>query len=201
MFALFAPAFWLFYFLPNAYPLRDPAFLSLLGIDKQTPFVAWTFWIYTSDYLMGTIVVFLLKRRDHLDSYLHTCLGVVFLCGAVFFVFPTIYPRPEYPEINNLLLYFPMYFVGKVDQPTNCFPSMHVALTCVFAWGARHLGKRAHIFFWIWAVAIFISTLTTKQHYFVDILGGLVVAAIVIFLDPRLFGMGLFQKKIPGTKR
>ncbi|MEZ4751819.1 MAG: phosphatase PAP2 family protein [Bdellovibrionota bacterium] len=45
---------------------------------------------------------------------------------------------------------------------------------------AWHLASR---FYWIWALAIFASTLTTKQHYFYDILGGLVVAACVGALE------------------
>src|SRR6185436_14225959 len=55
------------------------------------------------------------------------------------------------------------------DVPENCFPSLHVSLAIIAAayWPrARWIGIA-------WAIAIAVSTMTTKQHYFVDVAGGI----------------------------
>ena len=64
---------------------------------------------------------------------------------------------------------------------------MHVALTGVSAWVMRTKGKPVFLGFSLWAVAIFVSTLSTKQHYVLDIAGGLVAIGIVIAIEHYVF--------------
>ncbi len=65
------------------------------------------------------------------------------------------------------------------DQPANCFPSSHVFFAVL---GAILLTRQSsgsltkNIAVWTFAVAICITTITTGQHYFLDIAGGLMVA-------------------------
>jgi membrane-associated phospholipid phosphatase len=82
-----------------------------------------------------------------------------------------------------------MDFVYIADTPNNCFPSMHVALTSVSTWSLRGYAPRYFKLFMLWTLAIILSTLTTKQHYFVDILGGLGVLVVVVALEKK----GFFQ--------
>jgi membrane-associated phospholipid phosphatase len=39
---------------------------------------------------------------------------------------------------------------------------------------------------WLWTVAIIISVLTTKQHYLIDVFGGLALAITVIFILKKM---------------
>lgn len=76
-----------------------------------------------------------------------------------------------------------MSFVYKVDGGTNGFPSGHVFMSVIcgyylveagYTWGG-----------WV-AGLVVISTVLVKQHYVVDILGGLAWAAVGIWLGGML---------------
>jgi len=187
MVGIYTIAFGVFYVYPNFFPLSEPMFLPLLSIDKVTPFIPWTFLIYTSDYFLIFLVVILIKEKEHFNSFVRMAFGVLFCCGLFFLFLPTTYPRPLYPEVNNILIKGAMKFIMAADNPTNCFPSMHVALTGVSIWAIRFFGKRTYLFFGVWTLAIYISTLTTKQHYFLDILGGIAVMVTIASLEWTLF--------------
>jgi hypothetical protein len=67
-----------------------------------------------------------------------------------------------------------------MDQPGNTFPSIHVGHAFLLAFMvANELPDEEAEARLLWAILISLSTLTTKQHYFVDIAGGLLVAEAV----------------------
>ncbi|GAK55644.1 hypothetical protein U27_02478 [Candidatus Vecturithrix granuli] len=184
---LYVLAFGVFYLYPNLFPLFEPVYLPLLAIDVNIPLVPWTFLIYVSDYVLILLVVILLKEREQFVSFARMAFGVLVGCGLFFLFFPTVYPLPPYPDVDNLMVAAVMKFIQIVDQPRNCFPSMHVALTSVSSWAMRSFGRKVHLIFWIWTFMIYVSTLTTKQHYALDIVGGMGVMLIMILLEKRLF--------------
>jgi len=190
MFALFTVGYCVFYLFPNFRPIWEPQFLPLLPIDVATPFLPWTFLIYCSDYVLISIAILSLTRLEDFNSFCRMCFMTLFLCGTFFLFFPTTYPRPEYDFAQGLPIQALMLLVATVDMPTNCFPSMHVALTAVASWSMRRFGRTVQITFWIWAFAIFASTMTTKQHYVMDILAGMGVMMFVATID-----WVVFQKK------
>jgi membrane-associated phospholipid phosphatase len=72
-----------------------------------------------------------------------------------------------------------MRFLYWVDSPDNLFPSIH----CLTSWmcyigirGRRNIPLGYRIFSCLMAIAVFISTLTTKQHVLVDVVGGVLLA-------------------------
>lgn len=172
---LYALAFLFFYLYPNFKPWFEPKQLPLLALDRWIPFLPWTFWIYTSDYLLIGSVVVLLREKAHFDAFAGMAFGVLVCCGCFFLLIPTTYPRPVYPESGSSLSAVPMRFIEAVDTPGNCFPSMHVALTGISAWAVRRRSQGLAVAYGIWTLAICLSTLTTKQHYVWDLLGGLLV--------------------------
>jgi membrane-associated phospholipid phosphatase len=176
---LYALAFLFFYLYPNLAPWFEPKQLPLLALDQRVPFLPWTFWVYTSDYLLIGSVVFLLRERAHVDEFARMALGVLVGCGCFFLCFPTTYPRPAYPESGSSLGSMPMRFIAAADTPGNCFPSMHVALTGVAAWAVRRRSRQLALSYGVWTLAICLSTLTTKQHYVWDVAGGVVMMMVV----------------------
>ena len=108
--------------------------------------------------------------------------------------FPTTYPRPVYLPQSNSIIQLAMDMVAAGDMPTNCFPSMHVALTAICAWNLRRKSRLLYGSFAAWAILIFLSTMTTKQHYFVDILGGIGVLVTVAALETAYARRGISLK-------
>ncbi len=186
-FSLFWVAYAFFYIFPNMNPIFNPAYLPLLPIDSRIPFVSWSFLIYLSDYLFFILILFLIKDYEKLYSFVRCAFSTLFICGFFFIFFPTTYPRPEYPESTNILVSFAMNLIRSADTPNNCFPSMHVAMTSLGIWVMRNEKKTIFSLFLIWGVLIILSTLSTKQHYFVDVISGIAVMALVVFLDWLFF--------------
>ena len=80
-----------------------------------------------------------------------------------------------------------MLWVFAYDKPGNCFPSSHVffaVLGAILVPRARS-GRVARGAIWALAVAVCISTVTSGQHYLIDIPAG-VVAALVGYAATRL---------------
>lgn len=200
LFGLFSVFYAFFYILPNLFPLLPPRYLPLLEIDVSTPFLPWSFAIYLSEYVLVLLVIVLINDRDHFDSMSRMMFGLLFLSGLFFMFLPTTYPRPAYPEVENPIIAFLMGLVGSADKPNNCFPSMHVGITAIVVYACRPFRPWARAFFVLWGLLIILSTMTTKQHYFVDILGGLGVVVLVGVLEWAIFERRWLQSMVARTK-
>lgn len=186
VFLIFAVAYVIFYIFPNFYATWQPALLPLSWLDKSVPFLPWTFLIYTSDYLLIASTILIISERKSFNSFGRMMFLALLICGLFFLFFPTTYPRPPYPLVDHFLIQAAMDLVYVADTPNNCFPSMHVALTTISAWSLRKRAGWLACSYALWTIAVIVSTMTTKQHYFVDILGGLSVVAVVVMLEQKV---------------
>jgi membrane-associated phospholipid phosphatase len=88
-------------------------------------------------------------------------------------------------ELPLLALRLPgAYVLGWQDAGIVCFPSFHVAWAIFFAvtlWGFRPMRIPVALI----SGMVIISTMTTGWHYFVDVLGGIVLAIVSIVLAKR----------------
>lgn len=185
LFSWFMLGYGVFYIFPNFYAPWMPTQLPLSWIDRQVPFLPWTFLIYTSDYFLILFSILIIHDRQPFYAFSRMMFATLVICGFFFLVFPTTYPRPTYPETGVWWIQAAMDLVYVADSPNNCFPSMHVALTSVATWSLRSYRPRVFRLFTLWTLAIILSTLTTKQHYLADIAGGLSVLATVVFLEKK----------------
>lgn len=187
MLLFFAAAHFVLYVVPNLYPLFTPRHLPLLWIDRAVPFLPWTFIVYLTDYLMAVTVILSIQSLDRFHSLVRVGFTLLVISGFFFIFFPTTYPRPAYPEELAFPVKFFMNLVGGADTPNNCFPSLHVALAAAFAYATRGSSLKIRLLYVFWCLLIFGSTLTTKQHYFVDIVGGILVVATSVLLEEKCF--------------
>jgi membrane-associated phospholipid phosphatase len=185
--AWFMLGYMVFYIFPNFYASWRPVQLPLTVVDRRVPLVPWSFLIYTSDYLLISLTILMINSKVSFFSFSRMMFSALVLCGLCFLFFPTTYPRPIYPTVEQTWIQLVMDFVDVADSPNNCFPSMHVALTSIAAWNLRNKPTPIFVLFLIWTLAVIVSTLTTKQHYFVDIIGGLTVVVMTAVLEKKLF--------------
>jgi membrane-associated phospholipid phosphatase len=93
---------------------------------------------------------------------------------------PTTYPRELFPipadagPLSALLL----TALRTFDTPSSCLPSLHVAISVVSALLVFRERPRLSLALLAWAAAIAVSTLTTKQHYAVDVVSGAALAVV-----------------------
>jgi membrane-associated phospholipid phosphatase len=102
---------------------------------------------------------------------------------AGFLLYPTIAPRPANVNAEGFFAWC-LRLTYSLDTRYNCFPSLHVANSFVSALACYRVHKKVGIAAMLWSALIAVSTLFTKQHYVVDVIGGTMMAllAYVVFL-------------------
>ena len=161
--------FCVFYLGAARLGFREPRLLQPSVVDRAVPFLPWTIAVYLSQFAFLFLALWLQTDSRALTRTFAAIAIATILSCAIFVVWPTTIPRPPVRSAAFDALWL-------FDVPANCFPSLHVALATIAAcfWPRRR---------WIaviWAAAIALSTLTTKQHYAVDVLAGAVVAGVAI---------------------
>lgn len=148
-------------------------------LDQLIPLVPWTVLIYFGCYIFwiaNYILAGHTKKEQALRFYAADILAKL-VCFFFYVVFPTTMPRPEISgngiwEQLMLLLY-------RVDASDNLFPSIHCLVSWLCYIGVRrqaHIPKGYQALSCFFAILVFISTLTTKQHAIADVLAGIVLA-------------------------
>jgi membrane-associated phospholipid phosphatase len=174
----------LFYALTNYYPLRQPRTLVSFGFESRIAMRPSTCWVYLSYFVLLLYTGLRLRRLEWTPRAVRAVAVAVTLSGIVFLFYPTTMIRP--PIHGAGVSAEALRWLRTLDPPNNCFPSMHVAMAFLCLLLLMVANRRTGILVLPWAVAIAVSTLTTKQHYFLDIVGGLAVAGIsfAIFFGP-----------------
>lgn len=180
-----------------------------LPIDDLFPFLPWTIFIYFGCFLLWTANYILASResREDSDRFFLADFLTKLLCLAVFVLVPTTMERPA--VTGNDIFSQMIRFLYRLDPPTSLFPSIH----CINSWlcwivvrRSRRIPRFYKWFSFLFAVAVCISTLTVRQHVFVDTVAGVLLAEVCYFAagSPRLLRLfrratdkilSLFQKK------
>jgi len=70
-----------------------------------------------------------------------------------------------------------VYYIYYLDLGYNSFPSLHVALSLTCSLICFNYNPKYKWLF-IWAGLIILSTVLVKQHYILDVVGGLVLGVL-----------------------
>lgn len=152
-----------------------------LSIDAFVPFLPWTISIYFGCYLFWAINYYLCAKQPEAERYRFFCADVLgkVVCFLVFLLLPTTNVRPEIT--GNGLWDMGMKLLYWIDAADNLFPSIH----CFNSWlcwaGVRKNKAVPAVYRWlslVFAVAVCISTLTTRQHVIVDVISGIFLAEV-----------------------
>ncbi|HEX4047980.1 MAG TPA: phosphatase PAP2 family protein [Elusimicrobiota bacterium] len=164
-------------------------FLPMTAVDRAVPFMPWTGWIYATVFPFPLLAAALVRDDRGVRAMLAAFLGVTTVLFAVFLAYPTAYPRPELA--GGGLSSLPLALIYRIDLPRNCLPSGHVTAAFLTAFAVRQCRPRLGAALIFWAAVISVSTLTTKQHYFWDVIAGVLLssagyaAAHLYFAAPR----------------
>ena len=166
----------LFYALTNYFPLRPPRTMPRFPFESGIGMFPSTCWIYLSYFIMLVFTGARLRKLGWAPKAVGAIAAVVTMSGAVFLIYPTTILRP--PIAGGGLSADLLRWVRALDPPNNCFPSLHVGLAFLCSMLLMRASRRTGMIVFVWAILVAGSTLTTKQHYFLDIAGGLLVAGL-----------------------
>lgn len=168
-------AFWSGYFLFAHHAFAEPRVLPVTWFDRAIPFApAFWAWPYVSAFLLTAIIPWLISTRRDLLRYSAGVLLLGLVSFSIFAFFPVPSPRPREAAREIHWLYT---LIVACDGAYNAFPSLHAAfLVYTLSFGALlhrpFLSPPVVAFFLLWSAAILISTIATRQHYFIDLLAG-----------------------------
>lgn len=130
-------------------------------------------------FLFGTIFYFVFFTKRHRAATF--ALGFCQLAACLCFVFfQTKIIRPEI--VSNDVFSSILRTIYANDQPFNCLPSTHVSLSMICGWLWVQLFPKIR-----WAMGVFVllicaATVLLKQHYLPDVVTGVVLAVVSIYV-------------------
>lgn len=177
----------LLYSLPAALTASRAVTLPLLAWEQAIPFWPVTVWAYVAQYPLLVAVYARCRDLHRCRRFLRAALGVQALAALAYLAWPLRYPRPALPAELPLdaLTAALVRGVLTVDAPLNCCPSLHVTscLLCVWMSAGESRAWRGGVA--VVALASMASTLTFKQHYAMDLLAAVPLAAAGWWLAGR----------------
>ena len=166
----------------------------MLPFERDIPLVPWTLAIYFGAFVFWTVSLYFCSLRPREESDRLFCADVLSkIVSFLFFVFlPTMTVRPAVTGTG--FFDYGIRFLYWVDSGDNLFPSIHCSMSWLcwlWARGRKDVPLAWRVFALLFAVAICASTLTTRQHVFVDIVGGIVLAegCYAVASIPRVRGV------------
>jgi len=175
------------YQLSNRFPLRPPIELPFGMIDQLIPFVPALLPLYVA-YLPFYFWTVARSRTDLEVNRIFYGTHIQLLLSLPFFILlPVTMPRDLFygPATYGWADAFWRWF----DAPNNCFPSLHVS-NCLLLLQVNWSRPQRYLHSAI-ALGVIASTVLVKQHYVVDVLGGIVVYLLARWALTRIRINGL----------
>lgn len=144
-----------------------------LPFETRLPVLQWTEALYVSAYVVVPLAPLVAGTRMQLREFSIAGLVATGAMTILFLAIPIVaIPRAfeSTSALGDLLL-----FERAKDTPAAAFPSFHVVWVFL---AARVLSRRfpgVRVFWWVWAVLVSASCVTTGMHAALDVVAGFVV--------------------------
>ncbi len=164
------------------------------GWERWVPFLPWTIVPYWTSDLLYAASLFVCTTRKELGTQVKRLVAVQVISVLCFFAFPLrcLFVRPETTGPFGYLF----GVLSGFDKPFNQAPSLHVSLALIL-WDrfSRHSQGWRRIAVGAWLLLVGVSTMTTWQHQFIDLLTGWLVGLLAIALFPEAGAAGMPQRR------
>jgi membrane-associated phospholipid phosphatase len=167
---------------------------------------------YFCYYIMisGVGLALFLRSRQQFFHYVSVVSFLFYVCYSIYIVLPVIGSRAFFRQVDGYMLpaatqqlavtdaypeavqagvffHIMKWIYREFEAPGAAFPSSHVAVAlCTVFFSFRYLRPIRYVHLGV-AVMLCISTVYCRYHYVVDVLAGLVTAAVVIPLGNWLY--------------
>ena len=169
-------------------------------IDARIPFIPMAILPYLSFFLLlpWTLFVFLAERERLYREMAYSIMSACAVSYTVYFVYQTTIIRPNVASlglINELVS-----LVYLIDPPYSCFPSLHTSISTILAVYWLRSPSRVKYFVLPWALVIIMSTLMTKQHHLLDVIGGIALGAVISLVAAKLRAIGQGESTVSAAE-
>lgn len=174
------------------------------SLDQKIPLWAPSVLIYFGCYLFWIANYIIIARQDKqlVCRFFSADFISRIVCMVIYLAYPTTNTRPEIPPEgfwNQIMI-----FLYNTDAADNLFPSIH----CLVSWFC-YIGLRGRKNIPLWyragscamAVLVCISTLTTKQHVIIDVIGGVALAEICFYIGKMPAIRGVYENLLDKFNR
>jgi len=166
--------------------IMNPIGINLeIGLDKHIPFIPEFAVIYLL-YIPMIIFVFAFYWNDY-KTYRSISLMLIAIISIAIMIYSAFQTEVFRPIIASTDFFTQLTnTIYEYDMPNNTFPSLHVALTSIISAFVYEKDTKVGMFLIPLTFLIILSTMFIKQHVFLDIIGGLMLA-FIIFKNKKLF--------------
>ena len=177
----------LVYFGTKFITQNSPHTYPSLFIDDYIPFIPAFIYIYVGCYVHWVVNYIMSSHsgKDHFFRFYKATMICYAVIAIIYLVFPTTIDRPDISNIGGLTGFL-CNAIYSADTPVNLFPSLH-CIASWFSWiairGKRNIPLWYRVFTFILGLLVCVSTVTVKQHFFIDIVAGVLVAEISWFIS------------------
>jgi membrane-associated phospholipid phosphatase len=159
---------------------------------------------YFSFYLLiiGFIIALYVKKDAHFTENIFKFTAAFFLFYLFFGIFPSEGPQFYFDSPNKdlpvaYLFDSIMHFIqANAEQPTAAFPSSHVGLSIIILILSKKSIPKFYKISLPFVILLILSTVYIKAHYVVDVIGGIIIAPIIVYLATLLFNLNTKKEKI-----
>jgi membrane-associated phospholipid phosphatase len=186
---LFISLFFIAYFYVLNHPASPATIIPLTFLDRLISFQPLALPIYLSLWVYVVMPPIIIIKLDELYAFTISVALMSIVGLLIFYIWPTAIAVSEIDWVQHPSI----SFLKSVDAAGNACPSLHVA-TAVFsgAW-LDYIFRRIKAPSWlrivnvVWGIAIIYSTIATRQHVALDVVGGLVLGGFAIGLAAYRF--------------
>lgn len=171
-----ALVFVLCYLVPNQIDWLPTTPVSLVFVDQFIRLRPEWIWFYLITYPYVVLIYFLILKGKNAKTFVNSFVLASLVGSMVFLFYPTIIIRDLYtinPDDN--LSSWMLHYFRMIDKPKNCIPSFHIALTFITCACLYMQDKTKGFVGIILGFLIAYSTMAVKQHYFLDVVSGLLL--------------------------
>ncbi len=169
------------------------------GLDRLIPFWPPSAVIYLGCYLFwaANYILIASRSKEEVCKFFSADFLSRIACFAVYLAYPTTNTRPALSPDGfwNQV----MSLVYSIDAADNLFPSIH----CLVSWFC-YIGIRGKKDVPAWyrgasclmAALVCLSTLLTKQHVIIDVIGGVLLAEICFWIGKKTPIWSVYEKQL-----
>jgi membrane-associated phospholipid phosphatase len=158
-------------------------------LDARIPFIASTIWIYAWMFTAAFVPVFVV-RCPRLFRRTAAAYAAAIAVSLVFFAFfpVTSAGLRVSPDRLDVTRFTPwaVSVLYRIDPPYNLFPSLHLSIAVLAALASFKAARRLGAAMFAGVALVAVSVCTVKQHFVLDVAGGVALAAAAhaVFLRP-----------------